>query len=97
MVTWPLSQATLELGQDEAEMARIRAIASNVEGPPPISNWWWVLPPVRVVLSLRRNEALRRQLSEVFTEADYETASAYVRKAMGWLLVGAWGIPARAV
>ena len=91
VVAGSVYQAVLELSEEEFEMDRLRAIGSAVPRPEPVSAWWWLVPPVRLVLNHRRGDEHRRQLLATISDEDYAAVTHYVNKATGWIYVAGGG------
>jgi hypothetical protein len=88
----PIYQATLELLEEQIEMDRIQAVSARVPMPPPVSRWWWVLPPVRFALSRRRTSRIRDLVVAELDDADYAAVMQFANKAIGWMLVAGGGL-----
>lgn len=92
LVLGAILQAALELRAHELARDRIEATASRLPPLPRISPWWWLIPPVHVVLGRRRSQRFQRMYMEALSFEDYAALLAFVNKATGWLVVslGAW-------
>lgn len=87
LVAGPIYQAAIELEAEEIERDAIRDAAQAVPGPPPISRWWWLIPPIGYALGVRRRRAQRRNLMHVLTPAQMEQLVRYANKSTGWILI----------
>lgn len=88
----PVHQAAVELheeGFDEAEHRSLEARAARVAPPERVSAWWWLLPPVAYLLSVRRSRAWRAQLFGSLTVDERQRFISFQNKAAGWLVVAA--------
>ena len=92
LVIGPVFQAAGELASEEETRSRLSGIYDTVGEPAPVSRWWWLLPPVRLVLSLRRRGALRDRVVGALGPEDLQAMTRYVDLARGWMYVagGAW-------
>jgi hypothetical protein len=89
LVVGPLYQAALELRDHEMTGERFSRLASNVPRPDPVSVWWWLVPPVRILLVRSRSQAyLRRLVTELHGE-DLRDALGFWEKSVAWLIVAA--------
>lgn len=88
----PVYQSVLELQAEGVEFDRIRALRSTLPAPAPLSNWWWLVPPVRYVLGRRRSNRYQNLLIDALTDDDYEALDRFQNKAIGWFYVGAGGL-----
>jgi hypothetical protein len=87
----PIYQAAMELREENIENEHFEAAARSIEKPPKISQWWWLLPPVKVWLERRRSHEYRRSFVSVLSPEDVEQMITFINKAAGWLLVAAGG------
>lgn len=92
LVAGPVYQAGLELEAEEFEFDRLRKLSAQVPAPAQVSRWWWLLPPVRLVLQRVRSNRYQHMIIEVMSDEDYEAASTFINKATGWLYVGVGGL-----
>lgn len=88
----PVYQAGLDVEAESAEVDRIRAGLRPQVPMSRISRWWWLVPPVRLVLITRRRKSLLDAAKTSLDADDARVLRGYVRAAQGWLLVGlgAW-------
>jgi hypothetical protein len=91
LVAGPAYQAVLELDSEEFEFDRIRELRTKIPSPPPISPWWWLLPPIGYVLERRRRDRYEHLLVAQLADNDYQALTSYVNKATGWLYVAGGG------
>ena len=87
LVAGPVYQAALDLREQDLEHDRLRALQADVPPLPPLSPWWWLLPPVRLVLAARRSKRLRRTYFDLLDVRDVEALFTYINQATGWLFV----------
>ena len=80
-------QAALEIQEHELTRKRLEAIALGVAAPPRISRWWWLIPPLRIVLARLRASKLHHAFVGAISLDDYATLLALVAKLRGWLFV----------
>lgn len=91
LVAGPAYQASLELRAEEAAIESVRAAQSRVPPPPPVSPWWWLVPPVHYIRSRRRRNDHRQQMIDAMAPDEFDTATRFINKATGWLLVASGG------
>jgi hypothetical protein len=53
-----------------------------------VSSWWWLLPPVRLILGSRRSTEHRESFLASVSEEDLELITRFFDIARGWMLVG---------
>jgi hypothetical protein len=87
LVAGPLQQAAMELRQEDARVQRIHAVHAAVPAPRPVSVWWWLLPPVKVVLDRRRGARHKQAFFERLEHEDAEAVLEYLNAANAWLFV----------
>jgi hypothetical protein len=80
-------QATVEMGEHQHVRRRLEAVALGVAAPPEISRWWWLLPPLRIVLVRLRANKIHRAFIEAVSFDDFEALITLVNKFRGWLFV----------
>jgi hypothetical protein len=92
LVAGPVYQAALELQEQAMERDEIEAAGKGVSQPPPVSPWWWLVPPVKYVLERRRDRAFRRDFLHALSPRQVESLVNFLNKATGWLAVGTGGL-----
>lgn len=92
LVAGPVYQASLELREEEFEREKLEDLRSTLPRPEPVSPWWWILPPVHVLLSRRRTETSRDAMLRSLSDDDFTDLMSYMNKATAWMLVGAGGV-----
>lgn len=92
LVAGPVHQAAVELHEQEIDRERMAAAGRGVEQAPPVSRWWWLVPPVKYVRERRRNKAFRAAVFEAMEPGDRAEFVDYMNKATGWLFVGFGGV-----
>jgi hypothetical protein len=92
LVAGPVFQASVELQSEGEVMDRVRSHLQNIPRPEPVSVWWWLLPPVRVVLQSRRSDRHREALLAELSREEFEAITRFKKIARGWMYValGAW-------
>jgi hypothetical protein len=88
LFTGPIHQASVELRAEREASARFREVMHGAPRPEPVSNWWWLLPPVRILYGARRNDAAREAFLASLPTEDLELITRYINVARGWTLVG---------
>ena len=83
----PVFQASVELRAEDEATERVHRAADGMEPARKTSAWWWLLPPVHMVLSARRSAEFRSRMMSSFTAEDLEVIARYINIARGWLLV----------
>lgn len=89
LVAGPLSQAALELADEEFEREDLERLTARIEAPPPVSRWWWLIPPVAYILRLRRRDAYHRRVVEVASQEELEPLLHFRETAAAWGYVSA--------
>jgi hypothetical protein len=89
LFTGPIFQASVELRAEDEAGDRMERVSGTVPRPAPVSNFWWLLPPVRLVLSTRRSREYRDHVLAALSAEDLEIITRYLNIARGWMLVGA--------
>lgn len=87
LVAGPLLQAAIELRDEELDREGFEELRGKVDRPAPISNWWWLLPPVAYVKNRRRNDAFRRQAMSAMSPQLRTQYVGFTNKASGWFAV----------
>jgi hypothetical protein len=77
-------QAALELRAHVIERDRIASIGSKIAIPPPVSPWWWLVPPWKYVLERRRATAYRNDYMQAMSVEDFTSLIAFHDKGLGW-------------
>jgi hypothetical protein len=83
----PICQATMELRAHEIARDRISAVASSVRATGRVSAWWWLLPPVKIVLERRRTMRHQHALVTGLSHEDFASLLAFMNKATAWLFI----------
>jgi hypothetical protein len=90
LVTGPLYQGSVELGELDFDRQGIQGTAAAVQAAlSRPSAWWWLLPPVMYVLHRRWYKALRQAMLAQVTETQREQMASFQSKATGWFTVAA--------
>lgn len=91
LVAGSVYQAALELRDQDFAADRIRAAneqATKLRHP---SAWWWLLPPVKLVLERKRDRLFRNEFFSLLSRDDSESMLSFMNKATAWLYVGLGG------
>lgn len=91
LVAGPVFQAAVELDEQEIRRESIEAARGAVEPLPPVSPWWWLLPPVAWWKIHRRADEMQNAALAALSPEDREAIVDYMDKASGWLFVGLGG------
>jgi len=91
LVAGPLYQAALELHDEDLEVERIQTVKKELVAPPRISVWWWLLPPVKIILSQRQSQAYRKAYLAALAPEDVGALISFMSKAFAWMFVAAGG------
>ncbi len=83
----PLYQAMLEMRAHE--FAVNHAPLRDRFKAPPVSSWWWILPPVKLWLDKQHSDAIRAQYVGSLSKEQLRSLVDYLNRAAGWMLVGA--------
>lgn len=89
LVAGPLWQAAIELREEEVDEEALRSLKAQSEVIPPISRWWWLLPPVAYILEFRRQRVNRRAFNAALSDVQLEQTLTFLNKANGWITVAA--------
>ncbi len=92
LVIGSLYQALLELKSENLELGRIQTVVADVAPPPRPSPWWWLVPPVHLVLARVRTRTHVRAVVAAIPDDDYSALMAYANKAIGWMFVAGGGL-----
>lgn len=92
LVAGAIYQAFLELRNDQMAEGRMAALTAAVPLLPRVSPWWWLLPPVRLVLDTRRRNRIRETFLTSLSSLDRETLVTFISKARGWVIVATGGL-----
>ncbi len=84
----PIYQASVELRAEREASARFEEVMHMAPEPEPISRWWWLLPPVRLLFGAGRRDDARRRFLASLSREDLELLTRYINIARGWALVG---------
>jgi hypothetical protein len=87
LVAGPLVQAAIELRDEGLDEEAFHSVSNEVPEPDPISNWWWLLPPVAYVKNRRRSQAHREAWMRAMTPDQRAKAVGFSNKATGWFYV----------
>ncbi|WP_223623167.1 hypothetical protein [Microbacterium sp. EST19A] len=90
LVAGPLYQGALELAEVAARYAdHLSQPVAPERHPSEVSPWWWLLPPVAVVLIWRSARRERAAYVESVSPTTREAITTFSSHAQGWLLVAA--------
>lgn len=92
LVAGPIYQAALELKDEDIERDHLHEARQKLPPAPRTSAWWWLLPPVRLIIAHRRADAYRKTFMTVLSSEDMEALMSFMNKATGWLYVAGGGL-----
>jgi hypothetical protein len=92
LVAGPIYQAALELRDEDVADERIRKAMADVTSPTKVSAWWWLVPPVKIILERQRATLHRARYMEALPDEDTKALIALIDKATGWVFVGTGGL-----
>jgi hypothetical protein len=84
----PVFQASVELRAEDEATDRMHRAVEGLEPPKQTSGWWWLVPPVHMILSARRSAEFRERVMSSFSAEDLQVIARYINIARGWMLVG---------
>lgn len=87
LVAGPIYQAALELRDQETQEDRIKSAAANVPKPSKVSAWWWLLPPLKLILEAKRTKKYRKAYMQALHPEDYEALIEFMNKATAWVFI----------
>ena len=87
----PFYQAAIELREQDIEREHINEVQGTLKTAPPVSGWWWLLPPVKFYLEFKQAREYRQLLISKLSPEVVEQLIAFISKATGWLMVGLGG------
>lgn len=87
LVAGPLVQAAMELRDEQLDRDAIESVSGQLPESEPMSNWWWLLPPVAYVKMQRRGRARRDAGVRALSMTQREQMVGFMNKATGWLFV----------
>ena len=88
LFTGPIYQASVELRAEREASARFEEVMHGAPEPEPVSNWWWLVPPVRLLFGAGRRDDARKVFLASLSAEDLELITRYINIARGWALVG---------
>lgn len=88
----PMHQASIELREEDEARDRLHRAHKQMPDPAHASSWWWLFPPVKIILESRVRGQYRREVWSKLSTDDKIILSNYVRKARAWLYVGLGGL-----
>ncbi len=87
LVAGPLVQAAMELRDEQLDREAIQTATGQAPPAERISNWWWLLPPVAYVKTMRRGQERRAASLDALSVPQREQMIGFLNKATGWLYV----------
>lgn len=87
LVAGPLIQARLELDAEATELSGIRDVVRSTAPPSRLSRWWWLVPPVAMYLTRRRQSAFLDTLGERLDAAQRARLAHFFAVARAWMIV----------
>ena len=92
LVGGPIYQAVLELDEEEVDRERMESMRAAETDPDPVSPWWWLVPPVKLLLENRHKNRLNRSFVDRLSDEDLRAVTSYIAKARGWMIVATGGL-----
>ena len=87
LVAGPLHQGTIELERETHESAEFLVELREQHRPPSVSRWWWLLPPVAIVLGVRQSRRDQKRMTDELTREQLSALNSLREKASAWLFV----------
>ncbi|GAA1089237.1 hypothetical protein [Tsukamurella spumae] len=87
LVAGPLIQARLELEAEGQELSGIQSLLRATLPPSRLSRWWWLLPPLALYLTRRRQTAYLATLNEKLTPEQRHGLWHFFAVARAWMIV----------
>lgn len=87
LVAGPLIQSRLELEAEGSELGGIRGKLRATAPPTRLSRWWWLLPPLALYLTRRRQAAYIGTLHGLLTDEELRKLGHFFAVARAWMLV----------
>lgn len=87
VVAGSLYQAALELKDMDIAREHIEETRKRIPEQKHVSFWWWLLPPIKIILERRLSNQWRRQFITALPNEAMEPIVAYMNKASGWVFV----------
>ncbi len=88
----PIYQAALELGEEGLEREHLQSLVDAVPQPPPISAWWWLVPPVKILRQRARSRQFRAAFAAALSPGQRESLMTYLSKSLAWMMVAVGGL-----
>ncbi|MFW0793225.1 hypothetical protein AAFP30_05385 [Gordonia sp. CPCC 205515] len=88
LVAGPMYQGALELHEQQFDRSAIVTQSMTIPHPKRVSPWWWLLPPVAIVLIRRTQGSWQREVMASLTAQQREEFITYSNKSVGWFIVG---------
>lgn len=85
----PVYQAFGELGAQESAHAEIDQVIEGITTPRRVATWWWLLPPIALILQYRRTREFQQVAFRALTPAQLQAWVRSTDKATGWWIVAA--------
>jgi hypothetical protein len=92
IVAGSLYQAALELKDQDIARDHIEETRQNIPPQRHASAWWWLLPPVKIVLERRLSNSWRRDFLQALPREDIAGLLSFMNKATGWIFVSSGGL-----
>ena len=87
LVAGPMIQARLELEAEATELSGIGEVVRSTAPPSHLSRWWWLVPPVAMFLTRRRQSAFLNTLGERLDTAQLAKLARFFAVARAWMIV----------
>jgi hypothetical protein len=87
LVAGPLHQGTIELERETQESAEFLTALREKHRPPSINPWWWLLPPIAILLGARESRRDQKRLMDELTREQVAALNSLREKGTAWLFV----------
>ena len=92
LVAGSIYQAALELKEEGLQRDHAEAIRAKIPKQKRSSPWWWLAPPVKLIIEHRNSEQHRKEFLATLPREDIEAMLSFINKATGWLFVASGGL-----
>lgn len=91
LVAGPLYQAALELHEEKIENSHFFKSRKELPPQPHVSNWWWLLPPIKILLERRQTKLYREAFLHSLPNDQVDFMINFINKATAWTYVSGGG------
>lgn len=88
----PMQQAALELREEDEARDKLHELHDKNPPYSRVSSWWWLLPPVKLILENKERDKYKQKLRDDLSEYDFDVLVTYMSKARAWVFVGLGGL-----